>query len=82
MVSGLPGKLNLSHSFELFKIREKLEHLKPCAFNTAIKEALQKEKLKDAIAMIQEQRAAGHEQSMEWCVGRSTLDLIDKLNKP
>lgn len=72
-------KLNLAQAPDLFTIQNKLVNAKPTSFGDAVRLAVRNNETWKAIKMIKEQIALGHEQSMEWCVGASTLKLINKL---
>lgn len=66
-------------SFEKLKVIEKLRAAKSTSFGDAIRVALDSDNLEGALTMIKEQRELGNEGEVEWCVGASTLAMIDKL---
>lgn len=83
--AGFGGKTNtmhnLSHSFDKLKIVDKLSNARDTtALGIAIRKAISDGYTNEAIQMVLDQQALGHEEAIEWCIGRSTLDMINRLH--
>lgn len=72
-------KLNLGQAFDLFVLQEKLLNCEPTILGDLIRIKVSQHKTHEAVKFIRDQRAAGHEESLEMCLGASTLQLIDRL---
>lgn len=72
---------NLSQSFDKLKIVDKLSNARDTtALGIAIRKAISDGHTNEAIQMVLDQQALGHEEAIEWCIGRSTLDMINRLH--
>lgn len=80
-------KLNdLGKTFILFKLQEKFLAAKPTQFGLSLKQAVKDNKtlqaasmVKDQIKHMREKKDQGGMIALEWCVGHSTIQLVDKL---
>jgi hypothetical protein len=81
MSGKIATKLNLSHSLDLFQLQEKLLKAKPSALGDSCRQAVKENKTMKAVQMIKQQIADGHQQSVEWCIGLSAINLVNRLSQ-
>lgn len=70
---------NLARSFAMMKLQEKLGTCRSTSFGLAVQIAVANNQVTEAVRMVQDQIQLGNIEEIEWCVGASTVELINKL---
>lgn len=72
-------KLNLSHVEDLIRLKEGLAKAKGFT-GDQIRKDLQKGNLRPIVKMVTDQLKQGNENSIEWVIGHSNIQLMRKMN--